>query len=149
MSSFLFRRAAGVSANAARTFSTTSPRNVARITVVGNLADTPELHQTSTGREVIRYAVASNSGPSSNRQTSWFRIATFTEAGPRRDFMLNLPKGSLVYVDGDATMSTYQDANGNSRSSLNIVQRNMEVLKRPAGSAAALEGEEHHQQAEQ
>jgi hypothetical protein len=93
MSSFLFRRAAGVSANAARTFSTTSPRNVARITVVGNLADTPELHQTSTGREVIRYAVASNSGPSSNRQTSWFRIATFTEAGPRRDFMLNLPKG--------------------------------------------------------
>lgn len=30
---------------------------------------------------------------------------------------------SLVYVEGDASMGTYQDAEGKNRSSLNIIQR--------------------------
>lgn len=30
---------------------------------------------------------------------------------------------SLVFVEGDASMSTYQDAEGKTRSSLNVVQR--------------------------
>lgn len=99
MSSFLFRRAANVSASAARSFTTTTPRSIARINIIGNLADTPEVYQTSTGRELVRYAVASNSGPKDNRQTSWFRVATFVE-GPRRDFLLGLPKGYVEHTFG-------------------------------------------------
>jgi hypothetical protein len=55
---------------------------------------------------------------------------------------------SLVYVEGDATMNTYQDSEGKNRSALNIVERKfpspltirpiltapsgkLEVLKRP------------------
>lgn len=30
---------------------------------------------------------------------------------------------SLVYVEGDATMNTYQDSEGKNRSALNIVER--------------------------
>lgn len=93
MSSFLFRRSATASASAARAFSTSSPRSIARITIVGNLADTPELQATSSGREIVRYSVASNSGPRDNRQTSWFRVTSFAEPGSRRDFILSLPKG--------------------------------------------------------
>jgi hypothetical protein len=93
MSSFLFRRSATASAGAARAFSTSSPRSIARISIIGNLADTPELHATSSGREILRYAVASNTGPRDNRQTSWFRVTSFADAGPRRDFLLSLPKG--------------------------------------------------------
>lgn len=92
MSFSLLRRIAAAPAGAARAFSTSSPRSLARITIIGNLADTPELTSTSTGREIIRYAVASNTGPSNNRKTSWFRVTSFAE-GPSRDFMLNLPKG--------------------------------------------------------
>lgn len=95
MSSFLFRRAAAASATTARSFSTTSPRSIAKISIIGNLADTPEVYQTSSGRDIIRYAVASNTGPKDNRQTSWFRVATFVE-GPRRDFMLSLPRGYVL-----------------------------------------------------
>lgn len=29
----------------------------------------------------------------------------------------------MVYVEGDASISTYQDANGQTRSALNVVQR--------------------------
>ncbi|KAH7328491.1 putative ssDNA binding protein [Stachybotrys elegans] len=129
MSSLMFRRATASAAGAARSFSTSSPRSIARIQIVGNLADTPELQATSTGREIVKFAVASNTGPKENRQTSWFRVTSFRE-GPTRDYLLSLPKGSLVFLEGDATMSTYQDANGQTRSSLSIVHRNIEVLKR-------------------
>ncbi|KAM3512312.1 hypothetical protein MY11210_004025 [Beauveria gryllotalpidicola] len=130
MSSFLFRRAAAPAASAARAFSTSSPRSVARISIIGNLADTPELVTTSSGREIIKYAVASNSGPRENRQTSWFRVTSFAE-GPRKDYLLTLPKGTSVFVEGDANTGTYQDKDGQTRNSFNIVQRNIEVLRRP------------------
>ncbi|KAG5952300.1 hypothetical protein E4U53_001192 [Claviceps sorghi] len=130
MSSFLLRRATAASAGAARSFSTSSPRSVARISIIGNLADTPEVQATSSGGEVLRYAVASNSGPKDNRQTSWFRVTSFAD-GPRRDFMLSLTKGTMVLVEGDASISSYQDSNGQPRSGLSVIQRNIEILKRP------------------
>ena len=80
---------------AARPFSSTALRPVARITIVGNLADSPELRASSTGREYLRYAVASNSGPADNRKTSWFNVSCFVEEGARRDFYQSLPKGCV------------------------------------------------------
>ncbi|MBE3044457.1 single-stranded DNA-binding protein [Candidatus Bathyarchaeota archaeon] len=94
MSSFLARRAF-TAAPAARAFSTSSPRGLARLTIVGNLGDAPELTPTSTGHELIRYSVATSSGPKDNRHTSWFRVSKFLREGDekRRDFLLSLPKG--------------------------------------------------------
>ncbi|KAJ1335077.1 single-stranded DNA-binding protein [Microdochium nivale] len=137
--SFLARRAllpaVGAAARtSAAAFSTSARRDIAKITIVGNLAATPELRATSTGRELIEYAVASNSGPRDNRTTSWFRVASFAPEGPQRDFITSLPKGTTIYLEGDATMNTYQDAEGKNRSSLRIVQRTMEVLRRPASA---------------
>ncbi|KAK4123684.1 single-strand binding protein family, partial [Parathielavia appendiculata] len=126
-----------VTGTAARTFSSTASRPVARITIVGNLADSPELRASSTGREYLRYAVASNSGSADNRKTSWFNVSCFVEEGARRDFFQSLPKGTLVMVEGDATMSNYVDAEGKPRQGLNITQRNLEVLRRPYNPANA------------
>ncbi|KAI0887138.1 nucleic acid-binding protein [Annulohypoxylon maeteangense] len=130
--SFLARRFTAAAPSLARSFSASARRDVAKITLVGNLAATPEVKATSTGHDVIEYAVASNSGSRDNRQTSWFRVAAFIEEGPRRDFLTSLPKGATVYVEGDAIMNTYNDAEGKARSSLSIYQRNLEVLRRPA-----------------
>jgi hypothetical protein len=90
--STIFRRAAVAPAFSARSFSTTTARPLAKITIVGNLADTPEVHPTSTGREIVRYAVASNSGSRENRKTSWFKVTSFAE-GASRDYLMSLPKG--------------------------------------------------------
>ncbi|KEZ44842.1 hypothetical protein SAPIO_CDS2965 [Scedosporium apiospermum] len=132
MSSFLARRAAFAPV-ALRAFSTSSPRSVARITLLGNLGDSPELQPTSTGHEVIKYSIASSTGPKENRHTSWFRVTKFIPEGneKQRDFLLSIPKGSTVYVEGDASVSTYQDAEGKTRTSLNIIQRSIDVIKRP------------------
>lgn len=79
-----------------RAFSSTPARPVAKITLVGNLTNTPELQATSTGRELLTYTVASNSGPrdeAGHRQASFFRVAAFENEGPRRDFLQGLAKG--------------------------------------------------------
>ncbi|KAF3770033.1 nucleic acid-binding protein [Cryphonectria parasitica EP155] len=132
MSSFLARRAVAAP-RIARAFSTTPARPVAKITIVGNLAGPPELQATSTGREILKYAVASNQGRGENAKTSWFRVTAFEDEGPRRDYFQSLPKGTLVYLEGEASISTYDDE-GKTRSSLSIVQRNLEVLRRPASA---------------
>ena len=104
MSSFLMRRATRAPP-ALRAFSTTPTRNIARITVVGNLAATPELQATSTGNDIIKYAVASNTGNSENRKTSWFNIAAFVPEGGRRDFITSIPKGCVLLGGGEVDSS--------------------------------------------
>ena len=79
----------------ARAFSTTTPRALARMQLIGRLADQPELAPTSTGREISRFAIGVSTGPKDvdgNRSTSWFNIGSFVE-GPQRDLLLSLPKG--------------------------------------------------------
>ncbi|KAL2140562.1 hypothetical protein VTI28DRAFT_3617 [Corynascus sepedonium] len=128
----------------ARPFSSTTARPLARITIVGNLADSPELRASSTGREYLRYAVASNSGSGENRKTSWFNVSCFADEGSRRDFFQSLPKGTMVMVEGDVSISNYVDGEGKPRQGLNITQRHLEVLRRPYNPQAA-EGESAQQ----
>ncbi|KAI0114864.1 nucleic acid-binding protein [Daldinia grandis] len=132
--SFLARRATAAAPGLARAFSASACRDIAKITLVGNLGASPEIKATSTGREMVEYAIASNHGSKENRQTSWFKVACFMEEGPRRDFLTGLPKGSTVYVEGEATMNSYTDGEGKVRSALRIYQKNIEVLKRPTPS---------------
>ena len=92
---YSLRAPAGL-ARSARAFSTTAPNNLARMQIIGRLADTPEATPTSTGREMIRYALGVNAGArdenTGQRATNWYRVASFSE-GPQRDFLLSLPKG--------------------------------------------------------
>lgn len=91
---FALRRLPHASAPAIRSFSTTSTRSsFAKISIIGHLAATPEVQATSTGRELVKYAVATNSGPKDNRTTSWWNVASFAPEGAFRDILTSLPKG--------------------------------------------------------
>ena len=82
-------------ASSIRSFSTTVPRPLAKMQLIGRLAEQPELMPTSTGREIVRYAIGVNGSQrdeNGNRPTSWFKIASFAE-GPQRELLLSLPKG--------------------------------------------------------
>ncbi|MCJ1478686.1 ssDNA-binding protein, mitochondrial [Lambiella insularis] len=114
-----------------RLFHSTPPSRVAKITIVGHLAAEPELMPTSTGTDMVRYAVGTGYGPRENRQTSWWRVASFVKEGEGRDRILALPKGTLVYVEGEASMRKYESKEGKAESALSIVQQKMEVLRRP------------------
>ncbi|CAI7603498.1 unnamed protein product [Penicillium palitans] len=115
----------------ARAFSSSPANSIARLTLTGRLGAEPELHATSSGQEIVRYNIATTHGNRENRQTSWWRITNFVPEGSQRDFVLGLQKGTVVFVEADAKMATWEDGDGNSRSTLNVVQRTLEVLKRP------------------
>jgi hypothetical protein len=81
---------------ATRAFSTTAARPLAKMQIIGRLADTPELFDTASGKQIVRYALGVSAGPrdeQGNRSTSWFRVASFMQEGPQRDLLLGLPKG--------------------------------------------------------
>lgn len=90
--------------------------------LIGRLAAEPELLPTASGREVIRYAVGVEAGPKGGREVSWFKVASFDE-GPRREFVMGLQKGTLVYVDAESRMRTYEDVDRKKRTQLDLVQR--------------------------
>ncbi|KAF7191882.1 Single-stranded DNA-binding protein 1 [Pseudocercospora fuligena] len=118
---------------AARAFSTTPARPLAKMQLIGRLADQPELVDTSTGRQLVKYALGVNKGPrdeSGNQGVSWFKVASFLDEGPQRDLLLSLPKGTQLYVEAEARMDTYE-IEGQKRTSLNLLQRNFEALQRP------------------
>ncbi|KAL8683700.1 MAG: hypothetical protein Q9186_000334 [Xanthomendoza sp. 1 TL-2023] len=113
-----------------RTFTSTPTRPLAKISVLGRLAADPELVPTSSGQDLIRYAIGTQSGPKDNRQTSWWKVAAFANEGPQKDILLRLGKGSLLYVEGSCVMAKYTDKEGNERSAMNITQRHFEILDR-------------------
>lgn len=80
----------------ARTFSTTPRASLARMQLIGRLAAQPELTPTSTGRDIVRYAIGTTHRTSRGEETSWFRVASFVDEGARRDLVLGLPKGYVV-----------------------------------------------------
>lgn len=125
--SFLLRRtaaaaAAPASAPARRAFSTTSRLGLARVNLIGYLAESPELHSTSSGREIVRYTLATSTGGRDTRKTSWWKVTSFVEGGSR-DYLMNLPKGSRLFVDGDISTNSYTDPNGVQRIGVSVVQR--------------------------
>lgn len=66
------------------------------MTLVGRLGDSPAIEATSTGREILKYVVGTSSGTKDNQKTSWFRVVSFMEEGPRRDFITSLDKGYVA-----------------------------------------------------
>lgn len=132
-------RTAANSTTLLRSFSASARRDFARMTVVGRLGGTPELVATNSGREYVKYVVASSSGPRDNPITSWFRISSFQPDGSSRQHLLSLPKGSLVLVEGDATLRSFDNSHGTKTTALNISQKTIRVLKR--GQAGEQSGE--------
>ena len=62
------------------------------MTLVGRLGADPELSETGKGH-IVKYVVGTSYGPKENRQTSWFRVASFAPEGPQRDLVMGLSKG--------------------------------------------------------
>ncbi|KAI4103071.1 MAG: hypothetical protein L6R37_004025 [Teloschistes peruensis] len=132
-----------------RTFTTTAPTRLAKISIVGRLAAEPEITPTSSGQDVVRYTLGTSHGPRDNKQTSWWKVAAFPgEGNPLKDVLMGLGKGSasqwegksstrvqphatsMLYVEGSCKMDKFTDKEGNDRSALNIVQRQVEILDR-------------------
>lgn len=77
-----------------RAFSASAAHSLAKMTVLGRLAAEPEVVTLSSGEEMVKYALATNHGPSENRRTSWWKIVYFPRIEHTlKDRLTALPKG--------------------------------------------------------
>ena len=72
---------------------TQQSRGLARMTIIGRLADSPEKAATASSQTVVRYALATNSGPRENRQTNWWRVSCFAPSEKFEELLMGLGKG--------------------------------------------------------
>lgn len=95
------------------------------ITVVGNLTADPELRYTQNGLPVVNFAIASTPRTFDRRANEWKDgDALFLRCSVWRDFAEHvagsLTKGMRVIAQGRLRQRSYQDREGNNRTSIEL-----------------------------
>jgi len=112
------------------TFTTSAPRPIAKLTLIGRLTADPETVTTSNGQEFIKYTIASNyKSRAGEEKPNFFNVASFEEHG--KQYLSTIKKGCLVHVDATMNSAQYQGEDGKNHFTYNIYQRSINVLSRP------------------
>jgi single-strand DNA-binding protein len=105
---------------------------VNKVILVGNLGADPEVRYTNSGSAVTSFRIATseewrdkNSGEKQSR-TEWHRIVAFGRLGEICGEFLH--KGKQVYVEGRLQTRSWEDKDGNTRYTTEIVAREMQML---------------------
>ena len=105
-----------------------------RITLIGNLTKDPETRTTPNGNTVCAFTIAVNRKKVSEPQTDFFRINTWGKLGELCARFLG--KGRKVAVVGELQARTYDNKDGKTMLSLDVVADEVEFLT-PAENAEA------------
>lgn len=93
------------------------------VTIVGNLTRDPELRFTAAGRGVCSLGVAVSRRYQVNNdwkeETSFFNVTVWGQLGENAS--ASLTKGARVIVTGRLEQRSYEDKEGNKRSTIEIV----------------------------
>lgn len=91
------------------------------VALVGRLARDPELRTTTTGKSVVSFTIACDSGykdANGQNQVDWIRITAW---GKTAEFICKyFQKGSLISIAGRVKSRTNQDKDGNNRTEMEI-----------------------------
>lgn len=106
--------------------------------IIGNLGGDPEVRYTASGAAVANFTVATTEkwkGQDGNmqEQTEWHRIVAFARLGEICGEYLS--KGSKVYIEGRIQTRKWEDKDGNSRYTTEIVAREMKMLDSKGASS--------------
>lgn len=112
-----------------------------KVILIGNLGADPEVRYSQTGTAVASFSVATTEtwkkqDGSKEEQTEWHRIVAFGRLGEICGEYLS--KGSKVYIEGRIQTRKWEDKDGNTRYTTEIVAREMKMLSpRGAGDNAS------------
>ncbi|OQX60881.1 MAG: single-stranded DNA-binding protein [Anaerolinea sp. 4484_236] len=115
-------------------------RGLNKVLIIGNLGHDPEMR--SSGQPMTKFRVAANrswTSPDGERhqETEWFNIVAWGKLAEICNQYLN--KGDQVYLEGRLHTRQWNDANGNQRSTTEIVAQEMIMLgNRPTSSEGLL-----------
>jgi single-strand DNA-binding protein len=112
--------------------------------IIGRLGRDPEMRYTPSGRPVTTFTVATsrtwNTSDGERRvETEWFNIVAWGNLAEICKQYLN--KGQQVYVEGRLQSRTWDDAEGNKHTSVEIVANEMIMLSERREAEASAENE--------
>ena len=108
-------------------------RGVNKVILVGNLGKDPEVNHLESGVSVARFSLATSESyknKEGNRvdQTEWHNIVMWRGLADVAEQYLK--KGSRIYVEGKIRTQSWQDKEGNTKYTTEIVADNMVMLDR-------------------
>lgn len=107
-------------------------RSLNRVSLIGNLAADPEMRETSTGKPVANFSLATNrqwkddSGKKINA-TDYHRVVAWKRLGEVCGEYLK--KGSAIYLEGALKNRSYETKEGEKKYLTEIVANNIKFLK--------------------
>lgn len=106
--------------------------------IIGNLGDHPELRATKGGKPVCNFSIATNErwtdkNDQTQERTEWHRIVVWGKQAENCEKYLS--KGRQVCVEGRIQTREWEDRDGNTRHSTEIVAQNVQFLS--GGSSQA------------
>lgn len=117
--------------------------SLAKVMLIGNLGSDPEMRFTPSGTPVTSFSIATNrvyTAPDGERkqETEWFRVSAWRKQAESCNQFLS--KGKLVYVEGSLRTRTWEDRDGQRRTTLEVNADRVLFLDRQP--VAPLPGEE-------
>jgi single-strand DNA-binding protein len=110
-------------------------RGVNKAILLGNVGKEPELRYTQNGTAVCNFTLATTErrkvGGEWQDQTEWHNLVAWGKLAETCSNFLG--KGSQVYIEGRIQTRKWEDRDGNSRYSTEVVANQMVLLGRPKG----------------
>ena len=105
---------------------------VNKVTLVGNLGRDPDLRRLENGTPVARVSVATSESYKDrdgqwHEQVEWHDIVFWRQMAERAEQQLR--KGMMVYVEGKLAHKTWQDKEGTTRKTTEVVVSFLRILK--------------------
>ena len=101
-----------------------------KVNLIGNLGKDVEIKETKTGKKLARFSVATNDSYSKDgerqQETQWHSVIAW---GKTADMMaLLLKKGNQVAIEGRISYGSFQDKDGHTRYTTDIVANTFQKL---------------------
>jgi single-strand DNA-binding protein len=119
--------------------------SVNKVILVGNLGSDPELRYTPSGKAVASFNLATHEkwtgkDGEKNERTEWHRIVAWDRLGEICGEYLH--KGSQIYIEGRLQTRSWEDKDGNKRSTTEIITQTMQMLGSPGAKAGTAKSAE-------
>lgn len=100
-----------------------------KLILIGNLTRDPELSQLSSGVSVCKFGIAVNrtfTNANGEREVDFFNVTAWRGLG--ENCAKYLSKGKKVCVVGRVQIGSYEDKEGNKRTSVDVIAEDIEFL---------------------
>ena len=112
-------------------FNPNTMRSLNRVSLIGNLTADPELHETSTGKKVAHFSLATNrywkdKEGEDKKVTDYHKITAWQRLGEICGEYLK--KGSSIFLEGQLKNRSYETKEGDKRYITEIVAKDVNIL---------------------